>query len=60
MPHQTRIKQMSIPSYRDKVPTERAPIANNPAPAQEFGRGAQTGDEAAVSRQWTPSDRRKE
>jgi hypothetical protein len=40
----------------DKEPSERPPIANDPAPAQEFGRGVATGEEAAVSREQAPGN----
>jgi hypothetical protein len=35
---------MNTPGYPEKEPAERPPIANDPAPAQEFGRGVATGD----------------
>jgi hypothetical protein len=47
---------MNTPGYPEKEPAERPPIANDPAPAQEFSRGVTTGDEAAVSREQTPGD----
>ena len=42
--------------YPDKAPTQRPPIANQPAPANEFGRGVTTGDQAAVKREQTPGN----
>ena len=47
---------MSTPGYPDKEPAERAPIANHRAPAQDFGRGVATGEEAAVSREQSPGN----
>jgi hypothetical protein len=47
---------MSNPGFTDKTPSQRPPIANKPAPAQEFGRGVTTGQEAAVSREQSPGN----
>ena len=41
-------------SYTDKTPASKPPIANNPAPANEFNRGVTTGEQAAVTREQTP------
>jgi hypothetical protein len=49
-------QQRTITMTPDKEPSERPPIANDPAPAQEFGRGVATGEEAAVSREQAPGD----
>jgi hypothetical protein len=35
-------------------PAERPPIANDPAPAQAFGVGVETGEQAAVTREQRP------
>jgi hypothetical protein len=55
-PSETRIRQMTNPGYPDKEPSERPPIANHPAPAQEFARGVATGQQAAVSREQAPGN----
>ena len=47
---------MTNPGYPDKEPSEQPPIANHPAPAQEFARGVATGQQAAVSREQAPGN----
>jgi hypothetical protein len=47
---------MANPGYDDRAPTTRPPIANDPAPANDFGRGAATGTEAAVKHEQAPGN----
>ena len=51
---------MNSPTYTDRTPARRPPIANDPAPANNFDRGVTIASEAAVNRERTPGDRRKE
>jgi hypothetical protein len=45
---------MANPGFDDKRPAQRPPIENQPKTANDFGRGATTGEQAAVKHEQSP------